>query len=126
MKQFRPNLIVMVVYKTKDSTWRGFCSPYDVSLERETRAKAIKDLRDSVKLYEEGIKKYSYPRHLSLLELSNGQDRKVFDLIRRKVASVVEEEIREKFLEYQEPKEEKVSLQNPTATGYYYHPAAYC
>lgn len=91
----RPNIIVNVVYKTKEGFWRGFCSPFDVTCEANTQKKAITQLEESVKLYLDGLKKYNFPKHLSIKPLSSPKDKKIFD-------EVIVEIMEHKYEEYQQ------------------------
>jgi len=71
--------VVYVVYKKKSgSTWRGFCVPYDVTCVADSANDAKKKLESLVKLYEKGLEKYKYPRHLVFKKLSEKDDRSVF------------------------------------------------
>lgn len=84
----RPKIRVLVIYKSeKSKNWRGFCSPYDVSCEAKTLEEAKSKLAGLVNLYEEGLKKYGYPEHLSILPLSEKQDIKVFKMVINQMAN---------------------------------------
>lgn len=67
------------VYKTPDGTWRGFVTPYDVTYEAKTRKRVEEVLPKLTKLYEEGLKKYNYPRHLTVVPLSDKDDIEEFN-----------------------------------------------
>lgn len=122
--KFPPKLIVQSVYKTPEGIWRGFCSPYDVTCEAKSKQVAIKRLESLVKLYEEGLVKYSYPQHLSLRALSDKRDQVVLDNILKKiVAPKIGKAVRERYLEYQKESDRKqFSIDSPSSCGYYYQP----
>lgn len=65
---------VFVVYKAKSGAWRGFVQPYDITTEAPTKAKALLALKEMAEVYEEGLKKYSYPAHLLTKHLSFPED----------------------------------------------------
>lgn len=65
---------VMVVYKTEDTTWRGFVMPFDITFEAESREKVVQVLRDMTNSYVEGLKDYNSPEHLSNVPLSYEKD----------------------------------------------------
>ena len=69
---------IMVVYKAKNGAWRGFAHPYDVTIEADSRTKALNALKDMVGIYEEGLKKYNNPSHLALKHLSDKEDNEKF------------------------------------------------
>ncbi len=70
---------IIVVYKAKSGSWRGFVQPYDVTTEAPTKAKALKALREMAEVYEDGLKKYDYPMHLASKHLSDPEDNEVFN-----------------------------------------------
>jgi hypothetical protein len=78
---------VLVAYKSKNGSWRGFVQPYDITIEADSKGKAIESLREMVESYEEGLKKYSYPPHLSIKHLSNEEDNEVFNQLALKSIS---------------------------------------
>jgi len=118
-----PKIIILVVYKTKESNWRGFCHPYDVTCEANNVKVAMKRLEKLVSLYEEGLKKYGYPKHLSIRPLSDEDDRKVFEIAIKIVKKKIIEAIKKDFLKYQQEKQQKEEFKtkNPIPlTGYFY------
>lgn len=123
IEEHRPNLIVFVVYKDNNS-WRGFCSPYDVTCEAESKKEAIKRLEKLVKLYEEGLEKYGYPKHLSIRLLSNSKDRIVFTEVREEIAERIALDIRKKLSQFQARKEKRTfRIKNDlNPSGYYLYP----
>lgn len=74
------------IYKTKTGKWRGFFVPYDVSFEAKTRKEVEEVLPKMVALYEEGLKKYNNPIHLSAVPLSDPEDSEEFSLWASKVS----------------------------------------
>lgn len=124
MKGIRPKLIILVVYKTKESNWRGFCNPYDVTCEAKNKEVAMNRLEKLVKLYEEGLEKYGYPRHLSLRYLSDEDDKKVFkivkEIIKRKIIEEMKRELKKDFLVEQQKKEEFKTKTPILLSGYFY------
>jgi len=125
MKGVRHKLIILVVYKTKEGNWRGFCSPYDVTCETKNKGVAINRLEKLVKLYEEGLEKYGYPRHLSLRYLSDGDDKKVFkivkEIINKKIVEAIKLGLKKDFLVGQNRKEE-FKTKNPIPLSGYFYP----
>jgi len=113
MKTIRPKFKVLVVYKSeKSKNWRGFCSPYDVSCEAKTLEEAKSKLAKLVKLYEEGLKKYGYPKHLSILPLSEKQDMIVFKIVISHMAN----ELTKDYLKFQF--EEDTRIKTPDFSAY--------
>lgn len=70
---------VFVVYKAKNGAWRGFVQPYAITTEASTKAKALVALKEMAEVYEEGLKKYSYPEHLLTKHLSDPEDADKFN-----------------------------------------------
>lgn len=66
------------IYKTAEGLWRGFVAPYDVTYEAKTKKKVEEILPKLVALYEEGLEKYKYPKHLTSVALSDKEDRNEF------------------------------------------------
>src|ERR1035437_5197930 len=82
----KPKLVVLAVYKkSSDQVWRGYCYPYDVTCNAKTLEEAKSQLESLVELYEEGLRQYNYSAHLSLKELTDEQDIKVFEKVLEKV-----------------------------------------
>ena len=78
-----------------------------------------------VKLYEEGLKKYDYPKHLSLRSLSERDDKKIFNIVIEKIGNEIKQKVTKSFLEFQTEKgkeRENFSMIKPLSTGYYYQP----
>jgi hypothetical protein len=73
------------IYQTKEGLWRGFVTPYDVTYEDKTREKVEDVLPKLTKLYEEGLKKYSYPAHLSVVSLTDEEDINEFNQYAAKI-----------------------------------------
>lgn len=67
------------IYKTKEGTWRGFVTPYNVTFEASSRKKVEEVLPEMVKLYEAGLEKYNYPSHLMKVPLSYQEDIEEFN-----------------------------------------------
>lgn len=94
--------VVLVVYKSKNSNWRGFCVPYDVACTTKTKKEAFKVLQEMVDLYEKGLKKYNFPEHLLNKESTDKEDRLFFkEEIWPRISKVISREI-EKFNDYVE------------------------
>jgi hypothetical protein len=85
--------ILYVVYKNQENEWRGFCCPYDVSCVAETKEKTFIKLKKMVSLYQEGLKKYNYPKHLSIKELSNKEDKKIFELVKKEIIKRISKDL---------------------------------
>ena len=119
-----PKIIVFVVYPIKQDDWRAFSSPYDVSCNAPTRKEALKRLEKLVALYEEGLQKYGFPKHLTMKPLSDPQDEKVFKLVMRRE---VEKKLAKKLLTYQLEEERrnrlKIRSHQKIFSGYYYQPS---
>ncbi len=103
MKGYPPKFLIFVVYKKASNNWRGFCFPYDVTCETETKKEAMNRLEKLVKLYDEGLKKYGYPKHLSVRQLSNPKDRIVLAKVEEKIIS----DIKRDFLRFQAEKQKE-------------------
>ncbi|MFH1183347.1 MAG: hypothetical protein V1690_03735 [Candidatus Moraniibacteriota bacterium] len=124
MKSLSPKLVILAVYQKKNTKeWKGFCYPYDVTCYAETQEKAIKKLEKLVKFYEEGLQEYHYPEHLTFKSLSDKEDLRVLNLIKKIVAQKIKERIEGNILEYQKIEKSSFHLKNSVpATGYYYQP----
>jgi len=70
---------VLVTYRAKNGSWRGFVAPYNITTEAETKEQAQTALQEMVEVYEEGLKKYDYPEHLTVVTLSDDEDKDVFN-----------------------------------------------
>jgi hypothetical protein len=78
---------IMVSYKSKSGTWRGFVYPYNITTEADSKDMAHTALAEMVEVYEEGLKKYDFPSHLKSRPLSDEEDKEVFN--RLAVESIV-------------------------------------
>ncbi|MEK7081255.1 MAG: hypothetical protein AAB902_02620 [Patescibacteria group bacterium] len=72
---------VNVVYKSKNGSYRGFVQPYDITYEDDTSEKVLSALKDMTIEYEEGLKKYNNPSHLSVVPLSDEEDKEKWNNI---------------------------------------------
>ncbi len=66
---------VNVVYKSKNGLYRGFVQPYDITYEAETKNKVLSVLKEMTVQYENGLKRYNNPYHLSSVPLSDEEDK---------------------------------------------------
>lgn len=121
----KPKLIILVVYKTNEGHWRGFCSPYDITCERLTKKATKEALEESVELYKEGLEKYNYPRHLSIKQLSNPQDEAVLKMALKIIAEMEKENLLNNYDKYQEEELNYIKNRDHNLSGYYYHQSAY-
>lgn len=109
--------IILVVYKAKNGLWRGFCTPYDVTCNSDTKEGAKKQLIGLVKLYEEGLQKYRNPRHLVLKNFSNKEDEKFFKtIIWPKVSKEIQRRMFKSYLAYIKKQQETVAKRNVDST----------
>ena len=116
----KPNLVIKVVYSVNKDLWRGFCFPFDVTCEAETKGKAEKILEDSVSVYVEGLERHGYPDHLSLRSLSDPRDRGAFAIVNKIVVEDIKRRMLSNALKYQRRnKGIKLSLSNPRGTADY-------
>lgn len=132
MQNFRPKFVVLVAYKSKDKSWRGFCFPYDVSCNAKTKNEAFKKLDTLVRLYEEGLEKYNYPQHLSVRRLTDNEDIEIFKKVSGKIISHflrhLQEKMRKDMLAFQRErfwkevndvvKDSSVRIYSPTLSGF--------
>lgn len=125
LRNIKPKIIIFVIYETRDGTWRGFCSPYDVSCNASTKEAAIETLKKLVSLYEEGLKKYGYPAHLTIKPLSDPEDEKIFKKALKIIANMEKEKLVKSYYEYQEQNKFEISGRDPNLSGFYYHQAAH-
>ncbi len=72
---------VNIVYKSKNGLYRGFVQPYDITYEGKTREKVLSVLKDMTTQYEEGLKKYNSPSHLSNVPLTDEEDKEKWNNI---------------------------------------------
>jgi len=96
-----PKIIIEAVYRSKDGTWRGFCVPFDISCTAETAEKAMKAIDELVELYIDGLKKYGFPVHLTVKELSDEEDRKVFGRVLKHVIADMTKKMRSDLEKFQ-------------------------
>ena len=126
-KPIKPKLVVMVAYKKKNKGgWRAFCAPYDISCNAKTFKEVQTLIESLVRLYEEGLREYGYPKHLTIKSLSYAQDRKIFKSVLEKVGADISKTLISKFNAYQTTSEKKirVSTDSPVpAVASYYSPA---
>lgn len=94
-------MIIGVVYKSKDGTWRGFCSPFDISCTAKTANGAMKKMDVLMKVYIEGLHKYGYPSRLAVKEISDEEDRKVFEKVLKYVIKDMATKMRKDFDKFQ-------------------------
>jgi hypothetical protein len=123
-KSKRPNIVILVIYKTSEGDWRGFCSPYDVSCNGSTKKGTLESLKKLVSLYEEGLKKYEYPRHLSIKTLSDPEDERIFNKALEIIAEIETRKLTKSYYEYQEQEFDhaiKIRNSDHNFTGLYYH-----
>lgn len=128
LKNITPKIIILVSYKTQQGNWRGFCSPYDVSCNAFTKNAALESLKKLVSLYEEGLKQYGYPRHLTIKALSNSEDEKVFKKALEIIADIEKEKLMKSYYKYQEQGiDDKFEISNTdlNLSGFYYHQSAH-
>jgi len=118
-----PKIIIFAVYKTGEGDWRGFCVPFNVSCNAPSSKEAQSRLEKLVSLYEEGLERYGYPKHLSIQGLSDPEDRKVFRQIRKEIAQQFRKKIEEDFMEYQLSYAKKNKFRIDNVKGYYLEPA---
>jgi hypothetical protein len=78
---------IMVAYKSKSGSWRGFVYPYNITTEADSKDLAHIALTEMTEVYEEGLRKYDFPAHLKSRPLSDEEDREVFN--RLAVESIV-------------------------------------
>lgn len=70
--------VIGVVYKSKNGNWRGFCYPYDVTCNADTKEEAMEALNGLVETYEESLERHNNPRHLIEKRLTDREDQMVF------------------------------------------------
>ncbi len=90
-----PKLIIEVVYRSKDGTWRGFCAPFDISCTASNAEEAKKKIDELVNLYKEGLEKYNYPSNLTVKEVSDEEDKKVFDKVYKHVIQDIDRRLKD-------------------------------
>ena len=122
MNNVRPKIVILAVYKTKEGDRRGFCAPYDVSTNAPTTEEALSNLEKLVELYEEGLEQYGYPEHLAAKDLTDSEDKEVFNQIRPLIANQIQKKMREEFLEYELERQERNEFTLQGVEGYYFEP----
>ena len=100
-----PKIIIEAVYKSKDGTWRGFCSPFDISCTADTQNEAMKKIDELVEIYTEGLKKYAYPVNLTIKELSDEEDKIVFNEVLKFIIEDISLKMKKDFAKFQLEKE---------------------
>jgi len=65
---------VMVIYKSDDSSWRGFVVPYDITYEADTKEEVREVLSNMIPSYTEALAIYNNPSHLADIPLSDKED----------------------------------------------------
>ena len=96
-----PKIIIEAVYKSKDGTWRGFCSPFDISCTADSQEKAMKKIDELVEVYMDGLKKYGYPMNLTIKELSDEEDKIVFEQVLEYVTNDITLKMKEDLKKFQ-------------------------
>ena len=97
--------------------------PGDLSCEADTREEVKSKLESLVRLYEEGLKKYKYPKHLTVRELSDEEDRKVFNSALKQIMDDFSQKMIRKYSLYQiSNKKEEIKLDQYSGTAAYYPP----
>ncbi len=86
--------VVGIVYKSKDGNWRGFCYPYDVTCNADTKEEAMHILDELIATYEECLQKYNYPKHLVEKKLSDKEDQIMFKKIWPQVSEKMAEHLK--------------------------------
>lgn len=120
MKGIAPKMVILAVYKTKENYWRGFCAPFDITVNAQTKKEAMINLEKLVDLYIDGLKKYNFPKHLSIKPLSDPKDKKILNLITRHIAKQEEEKIKNQFIKYVSEQREKFNFSVDNSSGYFY------
>ena len=110
IENFKPQFAVLVVYKSKEGYWSGFCAPYDVTCQAGSKEKAMKNLESLVELYEKELAEFGYPKHLSLRPLSLAEDKKVLREIWPKVYEEITKEFPRDFMKAQVEIQKKSEL----------------
>lgn len=67
---------VMVIYKSHESTWRGFVVPFDITYEADSREEVREVLNNMIHSYLEALQEYDNPDHLAVVPLSDKEDEK--------------------------------------------------
>ena len=124
MSSAKPKLVILAVYK-RDGEWRGFCAPYDVSTNASTKKEAQSQLEKLVDLYEDGLKKYNFPQHLSVKEISDEHDRIMLEKIIEKITDDLNQKMHKNFVKYQLETQKKYSYRIENISGYYSEPVYY-
>lgn len=118
----KPKIVVLAVYKPKDGSWRGFCSPYDIVYTGTNKEIVKEKLIELVECYEDGLKKYGYPSHLSVKKLTDEEDSKLLKKeIIPHISKQLENKMNKDFIKYQkETKTKSFSLDH--IFGSYHYP----
>jgi len=96
-----PKMVISAVYKSKDGTWRGFTAPYDISCTASTAKEAMRKIDELTDLYEEGLKKYGYPKHLTVREISDTEDKGAFKQVLKYVLADIQKKMQKDFEQFQ-------------------------
>ncbi len=96
-----PKMVIGVIYKSKDKTWRGFCVPFDISCTANTAKETISKLDELVEIYMDGLHKYGYPPHLTVKEISDEEDKKVFEKVLDHIVKDVANKMKKDFEKFQ-------------------------
>lgn len=72
---------VLVVYKSKEGYWKGFCHPYGITSQATSKVKALAFLKELVEVYRLELKKYDFPAHLVYQQLTDIEDREMFSVV---------------------------------------------
>jgi len=86
--------VILVVYKSKNGYWHGFCHPYDVSCNAEIKEEVINNLEELVETYEKSLERYGNPIHLIEKKLSDKEDQEKFKKIWPYVSKKIAEHIK--------------------------------
>lgn len=124
IKTAQKRFTLNVIYKTTNNGWRAFCFPFDISCEAKTKEEAYRIIRNLSALYNEGLKKYNYPDHLIFKKLSNSEDRRMLEIVRKELIKE-RQRMAEKDL-FETKVNTRIEVSKSNFSGFYQQELSYC
>jgi predicted RNase H-like HicB family nuclease len=122
----KPNLVILAIYKSREDKglWKAFCAPYGITTQATSKKEAKKRIEASVELYEEGLEKYGYPKHLLYQEFSDKEDKKILNLVWKNIKIRGEKKIKQQkdFIKFAQEEEEQNQIRIDGVVASFYQP----
>lgn len=77
--------VIGIVYESKAGTWRGFCTPYNLTCSTASKKETMKKLEELVAIHNEVLTEWKVPRRLVYRELADAEDKRVFEEVQPRI-----------------------------------------